>query len=107
MNKAIAKFWLIAPFYSTALLYSMGGLPIEASAQQSSSSHSRREAGSSSKETLTSQPPAGITREQADAILFELRAIRDLLQKQSVQDRILLVPANQSNEDTRQGIVQL
>src|SRR2546427_11330434 len=35
-----------------------------------------------------------ITREQADAILAELRAIRELLQKQGSQDRLLLVPTD-------------
>jgi protein-disulfide isomerase len=37
----------------------------------------------------------GITKQQADSILAELRAIRELLQKQMTQDRLLLVPAEQ------------
>jgi protein-disulfide isomerase len=53
--------------------------------------------------------PGGVAmgREQADAILAELRAIRELLQKQANQDRVLLVPSDPPNSDANRDIVQL
>jgi protein-disulfide isomerase len=54
-----------------------------------------------------SQTQKEITREEAQAILTELRAIRELLQKLATQDRVLLIPADHPNETANRDTVYL
>ena len=65
-----------------------------------------QERSTNSKARAThAQAEHGITEEQAERILAELRAIRELLQKQMTQDRLLLVPADQpQRSDTDQNV---
>jgi len=61
---------------------------------------------SDAKHATSSEVNDLITREQAAAILVELRAIRELLQKQGSQERLLFVPTDQLTPEGYRGQVQ-
>src|SRR5215472_4519690 len=78
-----------------------------ASAQEPPTSDVRRTTSPRAKLKASPQGKDEITREQAEAILAELRAIHELLQKQGSQDRFLFVPADQPNSNQSRDAIQL
>jgi protein-disulfide isomerase len=81
------------------LMISMAGFQFT-SAQEAAGDHARQRRTVQLTRQTSSEIPEGITRAQAEAILVELRAIHQLLQKPVHEDPILLVPTDQPNPNS-------